>query len=197
MPERDVERYVAASIALAQQREPTVSKTNRIKTDAATFACRSREEVDACIKQIGDAQRRREEIRTAMNEELAAVKARYEEQAAPHSAVIKELGEGVRIWCEANRAELTRDGKTKTARLQAGEIRWRLRPPSVSVRAAGLVIEALKRLGLDRFIRTKEEIDKDAILAEPGAVQDVKGISVVQGEDFVIVPFATELEEVS
>jgi phage host-nuclease inhibitor protein Gam len=67
----------------------------------------------------------------------------------------------------------------------------------VTVRAAGIVIEALKRLGLTRFLRVKEEINKEAILAEPDAVRDVKGISISQGEDFVIVPLATELEEVA
>lgn len=73
---------------------------------------------------------------------------------------------------------------------------WRTRPPRVSVRGEDVVMEALKRLGLDRFIRRKEEIDKQAVLADPDAVQDIRGLSISQGEDFVIKPFATEIEEV-
>ena len=49
---------------------------------------------------------------------------------------------------------------------------------------------------LKRFIRTKEEINKEAILDEPEVVASVKGISITQKEDFVIVPFETELESV-
>lgn len=171
-------------------------KKTRIKTDAAATTFQTREEVNAAIAAMGDAQRRRDEIATAMNDELAAVRARYEAQAAEQAAVIRELGQGVQIWAEANRNDLTREGRTKTAKFAAGEISWRTRPPRVSVRDADAVLQALKRLGLERFVRTKEEIDKTAILAEPAAVEGVKGLTITQGEDFVIKPFETQLEEV-
>jgi len=173
-----------------------MSKKTRIRSDAVSVTFNNREEVNAAIAEIGAAQRKRDLITTAMNDELAAVRARYEEQALPHAAVIKELGHAVQVWCEGNRTDLTREGRTKTAKFAAGEISWRVRPPRVSVRGEGIVIEALKRLGLDRFIRRKEEIDKQAILGEPGAVDGIKGLSISQGEDFVIKPFETEIEEV-
>lgn len=174
-----------------------MAKPQRIKVQAAEFVPGSRVEADEAIREIGAHQRRRQELQTAMNERLAAVKAEFETQAAPIGAAIKTLSQGVQVWAEANRSELTRDGRVKTAKLGNGELRWRTRPPSVTVRAAGVVIEALKRLGLTRFVRTKEEVDKEAVLADPDAVRDVKGISIGQGEDFVIVPFSTELEEVA
>ena len=56
------------------------------------------------------------------------------------------------------------------------------------------VLEALRRLGLHRFIRRKEEVNKEAILAEPQAVSAVPGISIAQGvEDFAITPFEIEI----
>jgi phage host-nuclease inhibitor protein Gam len=173
-----------------------MKKNTRIKTEAAAITLRDEHEVDAAIAQIGQAQRIRADIETRMNAELAAVKERHEAEAAPHAAVINMMGDAVRIYCEAQRARLTREGRTKTAKFGAGEVSWRMRPPRVTVRGEGILIEALKRLGLDRFIRTKEELDKNAILAEPEAVQDIKGLSITQGEDFVIKPFASELEEV-
>lgn len=173
-----------------------MSRKTRIKSDAVAVTFANREEVNAAIGEIGAAQRRRDEIHTAMNEELAAVRARWEEEAYPHAQVIKVMGQAVQVWCEGNRVELTRDGRTKTAKFAAGEVSWRTRPPSVTVRGQGIVLEALKRLGLERFIRRKEEVDKTAILADPGGVEGVKGISISQGEHFVIKPFATEIEEV-
>lgn len=173
-----------------------MAKKSRIKTDAATVTFSNRLEVDAAIAEIGAAQRARDDINTRMNTELAQVKERYEAEALPHAAVIKELGAGVQIWCEAHREELTRDGRTKTHKFGAGEVSWRMRPPRVSIRGEGIVMEALKRLGLERFIRRKEEIDKSAILEDPTAVDGIKGLSISQGEDFVIKPFETELEEV-
>lgn len=166
-----------------------------VKTAAAVFVARSRDEADHAVAQIGALQRQREEIQTAMNARLAELKATSETEAAPINAAIKELSHGVQVWAEAHRDALCKG--IKTVKLGNGELRWRLRPPSVVVRGAGMVVEALKRLGLSRFVRVKEEIDKAAILADPQAVQDVKGLQVAQGEDFVIVPFATELEEVA
>jgi phage host-nuclease inhibitor protein Gam len=46
-------------------------------------------------------------------------------------------------------------------------------------------------------VRVKEEINKEAILAEPDLAAKIPGISITQGEDFVIVPFETELEEIA
>ena len=76
-------------------------------------------------------------------------------------------------------------------------MKWRMRPPRVAIRAVDNVLETLKRLGLSRFIRVKEEPNKEAMLAEPEAVAGLAGVKIEQGEDFVIVPFETELEEVA
>lgn len=172
-------------------------KTERIKTDAATFVPGRREEVTEAIAEIGRLQRERSRIQAAMNDEIAAVKQRHEEQARPLAEEIQRLADGVHLWCEANRPELTQEGKRKTANLASGEVRWRMRPPSVSARGLDKIIQTLKDLRLTRFIRTKEELDKEAVLAEPDAVKHIKGIGIKQSEDFVIVPFETELEEVA
>ena len=76
-----------------------------------------------------------------------------------------------------------------------GEVQWRNRPPSVSIRGADNVIELLRRLGLERFIRVKEEINKDAILNEKEAVKNIPGISIKSDiEDFSIIPFEQDVQ---
>jgi phage host-nuclease inhibitor protein Gam len=167
----------------------------KIKQAAAEFVPQDREQVVGAIAEIGRRQRERERIQAKMNDHLAAIKEEYEEEARPHNEKILKLSEGVKAWCEAHREELCQGGKIKTANLSSGEISWRLRPKKVVVKSAEKILEALKSLGLDRFIRVKEELNKDAILAEPEAVEHVKGISISQGEDFVIKPFETTLEE--
>ncbi|ELK3731030.1 host-nuclease inhibitor Gam family protein, partial [Salmonella enterica subsp. enterica serovar Montevideo] len=112
---------------------------------------------------------------------------------APIKTDIETLSKGVQGWCEANRDELTNGGKVKTANLVTGDVSWRVRPPSVSIRGMDAVMETLERLGLQRFIRTKQEINKEAILLEPKAVAGVAGITVKSGiEDFSIIPFEQE-----
>lgn len=165
-------------------------KTKRIKSAASLYVPQSKEDVISDIKKIGDLQRELERTETMMNDAIGNIT----EQHAPMIEALKKdidvLSKGVQSWCEAHRDELTQNGKTKTATLITGKVEWRNRPPSVAVRGVDAVLETLRRLGLERFIRTKEEINKDAILNEPKAVEGVAGISVRSGiEDFSITPF--------
>jgi len=168
----------------------------RLKVEAADAVPQSLEDVNAAIAEIGHCQRTRDVIQAAMNEDLAKRRSTFETEAKPYADRIAELTRGVATYCEAHRDELTKGGKTKTARLATGEVSWRMRPPSVVMRGAQAVIETLKKLKLDRFLRVKIELDKEAVLAEPEAVDGIKGLSISQKEDFVIKPDSTELEEV-
>lgn len=155
----------------------------------------TRDQVAAHIREIGEHQRDLARIQADMNEELTAVKERWENLATPHAQRIEVLTQGVQIWSEANRDTLTQGGKTKTAAFATGEIAWRIRPPSVRITGAEAVLDALRRLRLGRFIREKAEVNKEAILNEPDAVAHVPGISISQGEDFIVTPFEAELAE--
>lgn len=175
-----------------------MTAAKREKRPAMAAVPRSREEASEVVAKIGGHQRERERIQAAMNDELAAVKARYEEEAQTHGRAISDLVAGLQAWAEANRGELTAGGKTKTVALSTGEVLWRTNPPKVSVRG-GLqaVIDSIKALGLaPQFIRFKEELNKEAMLAEPGVAQGIKGVRIEQSENFVVKPFELELEEV-
>src|SRR5699024_5928281 len=151
-------------------------KTSRIKHDAANHPVpQTRQEVADAITEIGIHQRERDRVQAAMNDELSATREKWEALAKPHADAITRLANGVQLYCEAHRGELTRDGKTKTHRFASGEVKWRMRPPSVVVRGMSAVLESLRTVGLERFIRTKEEVNKDAILADPDAAKAVKG----------------------
>lgn len=174
---------------------PKTTKT-RIKTPAVAVAVpQNREQAALAIALIGTLNRELARCTADMNDELALVKERYEQTAEPKRLRIEALTEGIKTWAEANRDSLTQGGKTKTAALTTGEVLWRLRPASVRVTGAEAVLDLLRRMGLSRFVRTKEEVNKEAILNEPAAVAAVPGISIQQGEDFVVVPFETGLAE--
>ncbi|MDD5297552.1 MAG: host-nuclease inhibitor Gam family protein [Rhodocyclaceae bacterium] len=175
-----------------------MKKPTRVKSAAALYPVpQNRDEVNDTIAKIGIAQRERARIQADMNDEMAKVKQRFEDEAKPFNEQIEALSKGAQTWCEANRAALTKDGKVKFANFPAGEVKWRMRPPKVTLRAVETVLETLKRLGLTRFIRTKEEPNKEAMLADPKALEGLAGVKFEQGEDFVIVPFETDLEEVA
>ena len=153
----------------------------------------TRDECAAWIKALGDDHRELARIEAGMNDQIGAITEAFQPRIDEAKRRIHAKTTGIQTWCEANKDALTESGKTKTANLITGLVRWRQRPPSVSIRGVEAVLETLKRLGLGRFIRTKEEPNKEAMLNEPGLVRGVAGISIVTGvEDFVVEPFEHE-----
>lgn len=171
-------------------------KKNRLKAPATAPVPQNLDEANASVREIGMAQRELARIEAQMNDALAATKEEHETLAAPHKEAIAARTAALQTWCEANRATLTKEGKVKTAQLPAGEIGWRMRPPRCTVRGEESVLDAMRRLGLIRLIRTKEEVNKEACLNEPHIAGAVPGITISQGEDFFVVPFEAELSEV-
>jgi len=169
----------------------------RAKADAAKWVPQSRDEVTKAIAEIGELQRDMADLELQMNDELAAIKGKYELEAEPSRVRIAALTAGVQVWCDANRRELTDGGKTKSAHLGSGEVQWHLTPPRVVIRALDVVLAELRRRGLDRFIRKVEEVNKEAILADKDAVTGIPGISITQKEEFIVKPFAAKLEGVA
>lgn len=148
------------------------------------------EQVQSAIKEIGDLSREHTRLTTEMNDKIGATSEQYAPQLKSLEKEVESLQKAVQEFCEANRDELTEFGKTKTANFVTGEVQWRQRPPSVAIRGAESVLESLMRLGLDRFIRTKNEINKEALLNEPEVAKGIAGVTIKTGvEDFVIKPF--------
>ncbi|EBV7096516.1 host-nuclease inhibitor protein Gam [Salmonella enterica subsp. enterica serovar Oranienburg] len=170
-------------------------KVSRLKAAAASYTPQSKEQVSIDIKKIGDIQRELTRIEADANDQIAVIMNQNTPKIEALRAELDVLQKGVQTWCEANRSSITK-GSSKTANLITGEVAWRTKPDSVSIKGVELVLEALKKLKLDHFIRRKEEINKDAILADKKAVENIKGISIVSGKEvFSITPFEQEIEK--
>ncbi len=175
-----------------------MAKKIRIKADAVEHWVPSdRDEVNAAIAEIGMLQRERLRIETAMNDEIAAIKARYDAEAKVPGERIAELAKGIQLYCEANRVALTKDGKVKFHVFATGEVKWRLTPFAVALKNVKEVLALLKAKGLMDYIRSKEDVDKEALLADRELLgASIKGVSFVQKEEFSIVPAESRIEEV-
>lgn len=173
------------------------TKPKKIKAPAQIYAPQSQTDCAADIKMLGDLQREMARIEADMNDEIGATTKRFQPQMEELKGRIETLQQGVQTFCEAHRHELTQEGRVKTAKFVTGEVQWRQRPPSISIRGAEAVLETLARMGLNRFVRTKQEPNKEAMLNEPEAVRGIAGINVIAGvEDFVITPFEAEAPKV-
>lgn len=177
-----------------------MTKKKRIKADAvAHWVPTTREEVNQAIQQIGEAQRERQRIEACMNDALARVKAHHDAQAKPHADRIEELSKGVQLYCEANKAALTEEGKVKTHVFATGDVSWRTTPPSVVLRGVEAVIAyLLKRKVLKKYLRkTKWEVNKEALLKDRDEIKDsIPGVTFAQREEFAIKPNESKIEQV-
>lgn len=169
----------------------------RIKSKTLVSVPQNKNDCAEHIRTLGDLQREFERERSAMNDAIAATTQAHQPALEALSARIEALQTGVQAWCEAHRVDLCGEGDKlgKTANLVTGEVSWRVRPPSVRVTGADAVTDTLLRMGLGRFVRVKNEANKEAMLNEPDAVRGIAGIAIVSGvEDFVITPFEVQAE---
>jgi len=146
------------------------------------------------LTQIGEEQRATDKIRLDLNTAVDELRTQAMTEVEPCQKKISQLVEGLFAYAEAHRDELTDGGKRKTVEVPTGWFGWRMTPPAVSLRDVKSILESLKSLKLKRFIRTKEEIDKDAMLKEPNLAITVKGVSISQHEEFVAKPAELEVE---
>lgn len=173
------------------------SKRNRVKSPALPVEAPADAAAAALmVSRIGELTRDFALAQAAMEEQIAAIKLAAQQAVIPLAAEMKKLHAGVQAWAEAHRAELTRDGRTKTVKLTTGELQWRHLPPRVKITDEAAVIAFLQKTELRRrFLRDKIEINRDAMKAEPDAARMVPGVSIGSGgEEFIVIPAGGETQ---
>lgn len=174
-------------------------KPAKSKAPAASYPVPQNDaEAAAAIAEIGRLQHQADAIglRVKAASALLVAQADVELQRvkATHGATLASL----QIYCEANRARLTEDGKVKTAKFNTGSVAWRWRPPRVTIKgAAEAVILEIKRKGLRQFLRFAEPtINREAMRDDPETARTIEGVSVGSaGEDFIVEPEQPEMKE--
>lgn len=153
------------------------------------------DEAARAIELIGREREAIELIEERIGRAICALEKRAVCLARPLEKKLRFLLDGLFVFAETHRGELTRGGRRKTARLPTGELLWRMTPPLVRVRNAKAVLKLLEQKGLRSLIRVKKSVDKTAILKNPGRVAFIPGVTIEQHEEFVVKParFALQL----
>ncbi|AAP96314.1 host-nuclease inhibitor protein Gam [[Haemophilus] ducreyi] len=171
-------------------------KAVRIKADVHELNLQTADDVALAIKEIGDLERERVRLATLQADEKAVIDEKYTAKLTALKDKVKPLQKAVQAYCESRRDVLTNGGKQKTAYFPTGEVQWRVKPPAVVAKGLESILDSLRKLGLFRFIRTKEELDKEAMLKEPEIARSISGISIREGvEEFVIKPNDEEVRK--
>lgn len=150
---------------------------------------RTTAEFQAAFAELAKMETKQEQQAAKHRAKLAALEQKHSEAAAPLAEQIEAKRAAIAAYAESHRAELTDNGKTKTAAIGKGCLKWRKSPPKLEVTGdTAAIITALKRRKLGRFIRTKEELDKAAILKEAAAIKTpIAGLAVIDGCEILTI----------
>lgn len=122
----------------------------------------------------------------AMNKKLLEIQQAHEEATLAARTNIVAAEKEIEMFCLEHRDEFM---IVKTKPLNYGLVSFRLTTPKLNLLKGftwETALKLFKKLGMTEFVRTKEELDKDAVkakLTEPRDLAEV-GLAITQGETF-------------
>lgn len=173
---------------------------SRIKLPTAPVLT-SLSKVEASLGRIAAATAQRNELIAKLDAEVAAVRKSYETAISLEQEMIDTETRLLSAWAQANLDEF---GKKRSLTFVHGVLGFRTGTPKVKTRA-GFTFDRIRDCLLATswgaaFVRTKQEVDKEAILGAfaNGSLSEAEirevGARVVQEESFFIEPAVTEPE---
>ncbi|MDR1252858.1 MAG: host-nuclease inhibitor Gam family protein [Treponema sp.] len=134
------------------------------------------DDANLALKEIGLFEHQLAVIDGEANKEIAAIKEKCAKEGEGLRSRIADLSALLGAYAEYNRAELFKD--RKSVELSFGSFGYR---KSTAISVKKTTLELLKKLGLARYVRIKEEADKEAMaelddetLAQVDAVRKIK-----------------------
>jgi phage host-nuclease inhibitor protein Gam len=159
----------------------------------------SREKAEACLGEIVTLTIEQRRIQNALDGEITAARERHEEPLALLATQIEHRQELLRVWAEANPEEFP--AGRKSVEMTHGTIGFRLGTPKLKAllrKKWEAILETVKAFGLTQYVRTKEEVNREAIIADyqqheigEDTLRKI-GVAVVQEEAFFVQVNLTE-----
>jgi phage host-nuclease inhibitor protein Gam len=174
-------------------------QSKRIKT-VAHPAIITRDDAQTLVGEITALIIQHRQLTAEMDEELSSTRKRYETTIGNLDARIEVMTKEAREWALANSGEF---GSKKSIAFTQGVIGFRTGTPKLKTLAGWTFARVLNELigrRLKNFIRVKQDVDKEAIIAAHSATDlsnsDLKelGVKVEQDETFYVEPAVTENE---
>jgi phage host-nuclease inhibitor protein Gam len=166
--------------------------TARLKKKTAESLIETQQDFERLIGEITEGTIVQRQLQNAMDEELAAVRAKYERELP---GLEREIGEKLSLaqeYCDAHRDLFPKD--RKSIEVLHAVVGYRTGTPKLKLARGWTWDRTLEKLQANRvmrWIRTKAEVNKDAILTDRDAtpaVLEVYGVRIVQDETFYVEP---------
>jgi phage host-nuclease inhibitor protein Gam len=155
----------------------------------------TRAEAEALVRRLTTNLLAQQAAKTEMDQRITAIKKEYESKCSKLEESIQPMMESIHAWADAHSEEF---GGKKSLDMLHAIIGWRVNPPSLKPLRGftwGAVMGRIKDLGKWEFIRTKEDVNKEALLAARDT-ENLKAFycAVAQDEEFFCDPKTTPVE---
>lgn len=170
-----------------------MTNTNRIRITKTVIA--SRAEAETALGEIAASTAQLNQLTAELDQELTAARQRYEQRIDALAKQVEAKSGLLQQWAEASPEEFP-EGR-KSIELLHGRLGFRTSTPALKPVAGWTFKRALEAIARP-FVRVKEDLDKEGILAAHARAEltdaDLKavGLRVVQDEAFFVEP---KLEE--
>lgn len=155
---------------------------------------KSLQETAELIGRVGELQRQIRAVDDEVSEAVDVLKRDGMARVSPLQIERDECIAAVWAYAEGNKDDVTDGNKRRSMEVPTGTFGWRTNPPAVRILDGKKVLKELERLGLQQFIRTAPEPNKQAMLDDPEVASSVKGVKIVQDETFFVKPSTTNVE---
>jgi len=172
---------------------------SRIKLTAPIIQTRAA--MEELVGEIAALTIEQRKLSAEMDRQLQAVREKFEVHLGELKKLVEEKTTVAQAWSEANPLEF---GKRKSIDFVHGQVGFRTGTPKLKPLLKwkwDMVLEAVKiNFWANGYLRTKEEVDKETLLADYSKATrtDLElrtlGVQVVQDESFFVEPKLTEVE---
>ena len=179
---------------------------SRIKVAAPTIL--TRDEAEAVLNDLALTANNKRTITARMDAELLAIQKNYQPALTECDDAINAKAKQLEAWADAHPEIFPKN--RKSVAMLAGTIGFRTDTPSLVLLNRSFswakVLASITAARWRKFIRTKVEVDKDAILARSGTLEKPTrfqrttlpelGLKIVQAENFFVEPNLTDAKHV-
>jgi phage host-nuclease inhibitor protein Gam len=145
-------------------------------------------QADEALRQLGEIHREQRLIEDGAQEQVDQIKAAAKAQLEPLAANRKRLEDALAVFATQNKAEHFGDVRNRSQTLVFGTLGFRRATALrlMAKRTWAMVLQRLQDLGFKDGIRTKAEVDKEALRGWPeGKLEDVGVVRETTDEFYI------------
>ena len=152
------------------------------RTKSNEMSIKTLDEADKILQEMCEIEARIEAIDNTANEEIAEIKKTAAAEGKPFRDRYKSCVKAMEVYARYSRGELFQDRKSLERTF--GSFGFRKAPDSISVSKE--TADLLQKFGLEQFVRTKVEPDKEAMLSLDDETLEKVSAVRKQKEDFFV-----------